>query len=174
VADPQETNGNGDLLVQEPDLAIEEDLDDDLALDDEDAPVPDPADEDDLDLDLDAAEPERVSPAAFEPEPAPRSSDLDDRIRRLEETAQALADAELQRDGRRVKRKVTAATGGAGVAAAIPVVLQLVGALNLSPELASGIAAAAALLGAFAAGWTTPERKPSLPSATVQTLLGER
>jgi hypothetical protein len=97
--------------------------------------------------------------------------DIDERIKRLEEAAQALADAELKRDGRRVRRKVSAASLGALVAAAIPVVLQLVGALNLSPELTSTISAGAALVGAFAAGWTTPERSPSLEAQTVQALV---
>ena len=62
-------------------------------------------------------------------------------------------------------------TGGAGIAALILVVLQLAGAFDLSPGLVSGITAAVALVGAFAAGWSTRERKPSLPSAAVQSLL---
>ncbi len=150
---------------------------------DDDAVALDDELDDDLDLD-------HVSPVAFGREddaapapatpiapangaaPAPVSdAELVARIRRLEEAAQALADAELSRDGRRVKRKVQAATGGAGIAALIPFVLQIAGAYNLSPELVSGITAAVALVGAFAAGWTTPERKPSLPSSAVQSLL---
>jgi hypothetical protein len=189
VPDPQEiTNGNGDLLVQAPDLEIEEDLDDDLAPDAGDPAEAEPADElefagDDLDLAEPAPEPEHVSPTAIAgdldlgadlPATAPAGvavlddgASIDDRLARLEAAAQALADAELRRDGRRVKRKVKAATGGAGLAAVIPVILQLTGAMNLSPELASGIAAAAALIGAFAGGWSTPEREPSLPAGVV-------
>lgn len=180
MADPQDStaNGNADVLLEEPKLEVEDDLDDDIELDDED--LGDDAavalDDDDLDLD-------HVSPAAFgddEPVPAapPASraaaspdAELAARIARLEEAAQALADAELARDGRRVKRKVKAATGGAGLAALIPFVLQIAGAYDLSPELVSGITAAVALIGAFTAGWSTPERKPSLPASAVQSLL---
>jgi hypothetical protein len=183
VPDPQEiTNGSGDLLLQQPALEVEEDLEDDLAPDAEDPAEAEPAEELEFagdDLDLADAEPERISPTAIPDDldlatpdlaaPAAADDDLaaasiDERLRRLESAAQALAAAERARDGKRVKRKVKAATGGAGLAAVIPVVLQLTGALNLSPELASGIAAAAALLGAFAAGWSTPEREPTLPA----------
>jgi hypothetical protein len=167
VADPQDStsNGHAEALLEEPPLDIEDDLDDDIedvdADDDLDrvSPVELGGEDDDLALAADAA-PERVS----DPELAAR-------VQRLEEAAQALADAEISRDGRRVKRKVKAATGGAGIAALIPFVLQIAGAYNLSPELVSGITAAVALVGAFAAGWTTPERKPSLPSSAVQSLL---
>ena len=168
MADPQDStsNGNADVLLDEPPLVAEDDLDDDL----------EDLDDDGLDLDHDL---DRVSPVELggeaDPAPAPATpsndAELVARISRLEEAAQALADAELSRDGRRVKRKVKAATGGAGIAALIPFVLQIAGAYNLSPELVSGITAAVALVGAFAAGWTTPERKPSLPSSAVQSLL---
>ncbi len=167
MADPQDStsNGHAEALLEEPPLDIEDDLDDDIedvdADDDLDrvSPVELGGEDDDLALAADAAS-ERVS----DPELAAR-------VQRLEEAAQALADAEISRDGRRVKRKVKAATGGAGIAALIPFVLQIAGAYNLSPELVSGITAAVALVGAFAAGWTTPERKPSLPSSAVQSLL---
>jgi hypothetical protein len=167
VADPQDStsNGHAEALLEEPPLEIEDDLDDDIedvdADDDLDrvSPVELGGEDDDLALAADAV-PERVS----DPELAAR-------VQRLEEAAQALADAEISRDGRRVKRKVKAATGGAGIAALIPFVLQIAGAYNLSPELVSGITAAVVLVGAFAAGWTTPERKPSLPSSAVQSLL---
>ncbi len=198
MADPQDStaNGNADVLLEEPKLDVEEDLDDDIVLDDEE--LGDDAvalDDDDLELD-------RVSPAALgddddlaldgdgveagggvlapgngaTPSPGAAAAPVTDaelvaRVKRLEDAAQALADAELARDGRRVKRKVKAATGGAGLAALIPFVLQIAGAYDLSPELVSGITAALALAGAFAAGWTTPERKPSLPSSAVQSLL---
>src|SRR4051812_23293063 len=92
--------------------------------------------------------------------------DIAARMLRLEQAAQALAQAERDRDGRRVRRKVSAASLGAGVAAAIPVILQLAGAFDLSPELTSTISAAAALIGAFVAGWATPERQPALPPGT--------
>jgi hypothetical protein len=180
VADSKDstTNGSAEALLEEPPLDVEDDLEEDLG--DDDAVALDEVDED---LDLD-----HVSPVAFDDDdfatvsgdaaPAARPADspvtdaeLVARIKRLEEAAQALADAELSRDGRRVKRKVKAATGGAGIAALIPFVLQIAGAYDLSPALVSGITAAVALVGAFAAGWTTPERKPSLPSSAVQSLL---
>ena len=34
------------------------------------------------------------------------------------------------------------------------------------------VAAGASLIGAFAAGWLTPERQPPLPNSTAQQLLG--
>jgi hypothetical protein len=172
VADPQDStsNGHAEALLDPPTPDLDDELDDDLEeLDDDDldrvSPVELGGEDDDLALDG------NVTPdiAAL---PVPVSdAELVSRVQRLEEAAQALADAELTRDGRRVKRKVKAATGGAGIAALIPFVLQIAGAYNLSPELVSGITAAVALVGAFAAGWTTPERKPSLPSSAVQSLL---
>jgi hypothetical protein len=97
--------------------------------------------------------------------------DFTQRLARLEQAAQALAAAEVDRDGRRVRRKVSAASLGAFAAAAIPVILQLAGAFDLPPEVTSAISAGAALIGAFAAGWSTPERKPSLPTDAVQGLI---
>jgi hypothetical protein len=170
VADPQDStsNGHAEALLEEPPLDIEDDLDDDIEDVGEDdldrvSPVELGGEDDDGDLALDGN-------VAVAPVPA-SDAELVARVQRLEEAAQALADAEISRDGRRVKRKVKAATGGAGIAALIPFVLQIAGAYNLSPELVSGITAAVALVGAFAAGWTTPERKPSLPSSAVQSLL---
>ena len=135
MADPQDStsNGNADVLLEEPPLAVEDDLDDDL----------EDLDDDDLDLDLDRVSPlelggeEDAAPAPAPAAPAP-DAELVARIQRLEDAAQALADAELSRDGRRVKRKVKAATGGAGIAALIPVVLQLAGAYDLSPSSSPG------------------------------------
>jgi hypothetical protein len=66
-----------------------------------------------------------------------------------------------------VRRKVTAATGGAGIVGLVPIVLQLAGALDVSPEVASTVAAVAAALGALAAGWATPERAAPLSSAEI-------
>jgi hypothetical protein len=174
VADPKDstTNGSAEALLEEPPLEVEDDLEEDLGDDDGVA-----LDEVDEDLDLDHVSPVALGddivaePAALPADSPVADAELVARIKRLEEAAQALADAELSRDGRRVKRKVKAATGGAGIAALIPFVLQIAGAYNLSPELVSGITAAVALVGAFAAGWTTPERKPSLPSSAVQSLL---
>ena len=83
----------------------------------------------------------------------------------LETAVKALAGQSADRESRRVRRKVTAATGGAGIVGLIPIVLQLAGALEVSPEVASTVAAVAAALGALAAGWATPERpKPISPA----------
>jgi hypothetical protein len=172
VADPQDStsNGHAEALLEEPPLDVEDDLEDDIEdVDDDDldrvSPLELGGEDDDLALDGNVTPDISAAPARVP------DAELVARVQRLEEAAQALADAELSRDGRRVKRKVKAATGGAGIAALIPFVLQIAGAYNLSPELVSGITAAVALVGAFAAGWTTPERKPSLPSSAVQSLL---
>lgn len=179
MADPQDStsNGHAEALLDEPSPDIDDVLDEDDFDDDVDrvSPIELGGEEDEVELDADGGVAFSVAPA---PVPANGTApgrvadaELVARIQRLEQAAQALADAELSRDGRRVKRKVKAATGGAGIAALIPVVLQLAGAFDLSPELVSGITAAVALIGAFAAGWSTPERKPSLPSSAVQSLL---
>jgi hypothetical protein len=172
VDDPQDStsNGHAEALLDPPTPDVDDELDDDLEeLDDDDldrvSPVELGGEDDDLALDG------NITPDIAAPPGPVSDAELVARVQRLEEAAQALADAELTRDGRRVKRKVKAATGGAGIAALIPFVLQIAGAYNLSPELVSGITAAVALVGAFAAGWTTPERKPSLPSSAVQSLL---
>lgn len=173
MADPQDStsNGHAEALLDTPtpdlddelDADIEDDfVDDDLELDHV-SPVALGGEEDDI-ARVDAA-------PALAPTGTASDTELAARVQRLEEAAQALADAEITRDGRRVKRKVKAATGGAGIAALIPFVLQIAGAYDLSPELVSGITAAVALAGAFTAGWSTPERKPSLPSSAVRSLV---
>jgi hypothetical protein len=90
---------------------------------------------------------------ALDDAPAP-----DPRMAKLESTVRELAGAQAKREQRRVRRKVTAATGGAGVVGFIPILLQLVGGLDLDPELASAVVAGAAALGALVAGYMTPER----------------
>jgi len=84
----------------------------------------------------------------------------EERLARLEAAARALTQAELGREQGRVRRKVTAATTGAGAIGFIPILLQLVDVLHLKPELAATASTVAAILGAFAAGWVTPEREP--------------
>ena len=98
-------------------------------------------------------------------------AELDERVRRLEAAAAELAAAEVTRESRRVRRKVTAATTGAGAAGFIPILLQLVDVLSLDPTIAATVAACASLIGAFGAGWMTPERRPPLPHSTAQDLL---
>jgi hypothetical protein len=176
VPDPTPTS-NGDAAVLEDDDDLLEDgapdLDDIPGLD-EPEPVPDDAAIDELTdgfgADEVGDEPLDPSPplAAFEPLAAPPTTvsagdDLADRLARLELATQTLVQAQAERDGHRVHRKVSAASLGAFAAAAIPVLLDLAGALNLSPELTSTISAGAALVGAFAAGWVTPERAPTVP-----------
>ena len=99
------------------------------------------------------------------------SSETDERLRRLESAARELAAAEVTRESRKVRRKVTASTTGAGAAGFIPILLQMTDVYSLKPEIAMAVAAGASLLGAFAAGWLTPERQPPLPNSTAQELL---
>ncbi|HET8756823.1 MAG TPA: hypothetical protein VFM58_12460 [Solirubrobacteraceae bacterium] len=95
------------------------------------------------------------------PEPA-LMSDEDRRLRRLEQLATALIDAENTREGQRVKRKVKASATGAAGAGLVPVVLMLTGAFNLDPELAATLSAGVAALASFLTGYLTPERRPAL------------
>ena len=92
----------------------------------------------------------------------------DPRVAQLEVRVAQLTSAELGREQRRVHRKVKAATGGAGLVGVIPIVLQVAGALHLDPELASAIVGAAAVAGAFVAGWVTPERQSQIVSEVLQ------
>ena len=64
-----------------------------------------------------------------------------------------LAAQQAANEQQRVRRKVTAATGGAGLASLIPIALQLTGALNVTAEVASTVAAVAAAVGALLAGY---------------------
>ena len=49
--------------------------------------------------------------------------------------------------------------------------LQLVGALNLSPELAATVSAAAATIAAFLSGYVTPERAPTVQPELASQVL---
>ena len=71
-----------------------------------------------------------------------------------------------------MRRKVTASTTGAGAAGFIPILLQMTDVYSLRREVAMAVAAGASLLGAFTAGWLTPERQPPLPNSIAQQLLG--
>jgi hypothetical protein len=146
--------------AQAPVLDSEQDLD---ALFGEDEDEEDLG-EDDLDLDLgdELEAPPVALDHAFE-----LAEQQPDRVAQLETAVKALAGEQAKRERKRVRRKVTAATGGAGIVGFIPILLQLIGALDVSPELASTVAAAAAALGALAAGWATPEREASLSPATI-------
>jgi hypothetical protein len=83
----------------------------------------------------------------------------DPRVEQLETAVKTLAAQQAAHEQQRVRRKVTAATGGAGLASLVPIGLQLLGALNVTAEVASTVAAVAAAAGALLAGYLTPERE---------------
>jgi hypothetical protein len=95
----------------------------------------------------------------------------DPRVAKLESAVQELAGAEVKREQQRVRRKVTAATGGAGLVGVVPILLQFVGAFEMSAEAASALAAGLAALGALAAGYLTPERKAPLPAEVAAEIM---
>jgi hypothetical protein len=98
----------------------------------------------------------------------------EERLARLEAAARVLTEVELGREQGRVRRKVTAATSGAGAVGFIPILLQLVGALELEPELAATSSTVAAIVGALGAGWLTPERESAVAATpAAQELLDE-
>jgi hypothetical protein len=143
--------------AEAPALASEQDLDALFGEDEEEEDLGD-----DVELDLEDAAPVH----AFElPEPQP------ERVAQLETAVKTLAEQQAKHESKRVRRKVTAATGGAGIVGLIPIVLQLAGALDVSPEVASTVAAVAAALGALAAGWATPER--AAPLSPTEILAAE-
>ena len=88
---------------------------------------------------------------------------LEERLERLERVQQEVVRAARQREAARVRRKVVASTAGAGAASFVPILLQLVDAFHLSPELAATVSSVVAALGALVAGYLTPERAPVLP-----------
>jgi hypothetical protein len=152
--------------------------DDDLDLDQEPPALPDnvllreyvPDDFDDAGFSDNGVEDDLLGgmPAA-----APVSM-AEERLARLEDAARVLADKEQTREQGRVHRKVKAATTGAGAAGFVPILLQLVGALDLPPNLAATASAAASLVGALLAGYLTPEHQlPVTTSTSVQDLLDE-
>jgi len=115
-------------------------------------------------------------PDTFDAAPAPDAfaaaghddsewEDLEARLARLEATQQQIVTAAREHEAARLRRKVAASTTGAGAAGFIPLLLQLVNALSLSPEVAATVTSAAAALGALVAGYLTPDRAPVLPPA---------
>ncbi len=142
--------------VEAPVLDSEQDLD---ALFGEDEDEEDLGD-DDLDLGFEAA-PAALDHAFELPEQQP------ERVAQLETAVKTLAEQQAKRESKRVRRKVTAATGGAGAVGFVPILLQLAGAIDVSPEVASTVAAVAAALGALAAGWATPERAAPVSPAEI-------
>jgi hypothetical protein len=132
----------------------------------------DPLAEEDLfaDLDLGEEEPQPGLPPGLVATVG-MDDDLEARIAQLEAAARELAAAEITREGRRVRRKVGAATTGAGAIGFLPILLQLAGAIDLPPALAATASTLAAIVGAFTAGWATPEREPPLPPTSAHALL---
>jgi hypothetical protein len=106
-----------------------------------------------------------------EPTAAPIPDDTAARLAKLEAAARELAAAEVTREGRKVRRKVAAATTGAGATGFLPLLLQLLGVYDLDPTIAATLSTVASLIGAFAAGWITPERTPPLPEDSAHALL---
>jgi hypothetical protein len=92
--------------------------------------------------------------------------ELEARLERLERVQREVVRTAREREAARLRRKVVASTTGAGAAGFVPLLLQLVNAFHLSPELAATVSSAVAALGALAAGYLTPDRKPVLPPAT--------
>jgi hypothetical protein len=98
----------------------------------------------------------------------------EERLARLEETARVLTQTEQAREQGRVRRKVKAATTGAGAAGFIPILLDLIGALDLPPELAATAATGASILGSLLAGYFTPEKaQPVTSTPAAQDLINE-
>ena len=91
--------------------------------------------------------------------------DMEARLDRLEAVQQQVVAAARAHEAARVRRKVVASTTGAGAAGFIPLLLQLVDALSLSPQVAATVTTAVAALGALVAGYLTPDRAPVLPAA---------
>ncbi|HEX6695635.1 MAG TPA: hypothetical protein VF080_02540 [Solirubrobacteraceae bacterium] len=114
-----------------------------------------------------------VMPAAPDAVDAPSDDDAEDpewdefeaRLERLEAIQHQVVLAARKHEAARVKRKVVASTTGAGAAGFIPLLLQLVDALKLSPQVAATVTTAVAALGALVAGYLTPDRPPVLPGA---------
>jgi hypothetical protein len=154
-------NGKADLSLLEPAL-------DELP----DADVLDTLPSDDADLG-DELEPSFDDAALTMPATA-TATDIEARLAKLEAAARALATAEVTRDRKKVRRKVSAATTGAGVIGAVPILLQLAGAFNLDPEIVATASTVAAAIGAFIAGWLTPERKPTIPTEVALETLTRR
>lgn len=163
--------------------ATVDDADDDLVVEDEVGEDDDFDDEPDLEEDVPVLDPSQVTVHVSEPddeeedtaEPAVVATAAptadDQRLEQLEMVAQALTAAAIKRDDGRVRRKVSASASGAAVVGAIPVILQLAGALHLSPELSATVAAVAATLASFLSGYLTPERPPTVQPELASQVL---
>ena len=124
----------------------------------------------DVDVDDDDDDASLLPAAVAAPAAAP-PDDIAARLAKLEAAASDLANAEIEREARRVKRKVTAATTGAGASGFVPLLLQMLGVYDLDPVVTGMLSTVASLVGAFAAGWITPERTPPLPTESAHSLI---
>jgi hypothetical protein len=89
----------------------------------------------------------------------------DDELAELQAKTETLEDLHRQQDAARVRRKVTSATVGGGIASAIPAILSASAALNIPDDVQSIITVVAAILGAFVGGYFVPERPQPLSPA---------
>jgi hypothetical protein len=123
---------------------------------------------DDEELDIHGATATFVADVGYDEDEAIDDLDLGDddqhaRVSRLEAAVQKLSAQHEERERKRVRRKVKAATGGASLAGLIPIGLQLLDALHVTATVASTVAAAAGAAGALLAGYLTPEREGTTP-----------
>jgi hypothetical protein len=91
--------------------------------------------------------------------------EFEQRLERLEAIQHQVVLTARAHEAARIRRKVVASTAGAGLAGFIPLLLQLVSALDLSPQVAATVTTAVSALGALVAGYLTPDRPPVLPGA---------
>jgi len=112
-----------------------------------------------------AAVPATVDAPAADGEDDAEWDEFEARLEHLEAIQHQVVLAARAHEAARVKRKVVASTTGAGAAGFIPLLLQLVDALKLSPQVAATVTTAVAALGALVAGYLTPDRPPVLPGA---------
>ena len=171
---PDKPNGNGSgthdvTAVAAPPVEPFFEDDDDLSED-----LLDPIEDDDADPfvpDMSVPEEEFDFDDFDDDDELPAVAPDDDRIAKLEAATHDLAAADVDRHERRVRRKVSAATTGAGASGLIPVLLSLLGVYDLDPALTAALSSGASLIGAFAVGYLTPERRPSLDPAAAQRIL---
>ena len=176
--DDQILNDPEPVLEGEEDLGIDEPLPPDPGSEfvadagtaDIDMPDEDAAD-DLFGSDADAAE--LAALAASNGHGGAQSDDIEARLERLERAQREVVAAARKRDAARVRRKVVASTSGAAAAGFVPILLQLVNALHLSPEVAATVASLVATLGALVAGYLTPERPQALPPGAVDIATTE-
>ena len=118
---------------------------------------------DDDELDIHGGTATFVADLDYDEEEPIEDLDQHARVGELEAAVQQLTAQQADRERKRVRRKVKAATGGASLAGLIPIGLQLMDALHVTATVASTVAAAAGAAGALLAGYLTPEREATTP-----------